>query len=189
MSSGPILVEIEDRHVQAALGALAGRLEHPDGLMAQIGEALVDSTKRRFPTSRSPSGDRWAPDRAVTITRYIQARYGKTGRAFSKHRTGALTKFGLGAAMVKRPLIGETKRLSSEIFYEAGSTEVRIGSSLKYAAAQQFGMKRGYAGRTRRGSPIPWGTIPPRPFLGVSSRDRETVLGLIRDWLAEGAAR
>ncbi len=72
MSSGPILVEIQDRHVREALGTLARRLEHSAGLMAQIGEALVDATKHRFTTSMSSTGARWVPNRAVTVTRYIQ---------------------------------------------------------------------------------------------------------------------
>ena len=47
----------------------------------------------------------------------------------------------------------------------------------------QFGMPKGYAGRTQRGAPIPWGDIPPRPFLGLSTSDAESVTAIIRDYL------
>ncbi len=180
-------ITYDDHEVLAVLNGIILRIENPTELMSQVGEALIDSTKRRFATSSSPSGARWAPDRAATVTSYIESVYGRSGKAFSarKSHRGELTRFGLGAAMMKKPLIGETKRLSSEIFYQVNphGSSLRIGSSLVYAAAQQFGMKKGYAGRTKRGSPIPWGTIPARPFLGVSNRDRQTIMDLARDWL------
>ncbi len=180
-------INFDDHEVLEVLGTLIRRANDPTKLMAQIGEMMVDRTKERFGTSTSPTGERWKPDRASTVTRYLQQKYGQGGRAFSKKKRhqGTLTKFGLGEAMVKKPLIGETRRLSSEIFYRvtpAGKT-LRVGSSMIYAAAQQFGMRKGYAGHNKRGAPIPWGDIPPRPFLGASSRDRSTILDLARDWM------
>jgi len=180
-------ITYDDHEVLEVLSGIIRRLENPTELMSQIGEALIDSTKRRFATSTSPSGKRWAPDRASTVTRYIESVYGRRGKAFSarKSHRGELTKFGLGAAMMKKPLIGETKRLSSKIFYHVSprGSSLSIGSSLKYAAAQQFGMEKGYAGRTKHGTPIPWGTIPARPYLDVSHQDRQTILDLARNWL------
>jgi len=61
-----------------------------------------------------------------------------------------------------------------------------VGSVLEYAAVQQFGAKKGAFGRTRRGAPIPWGDIPPRPFLGLSDADRRSILDLIAEHLDEG---
>jgi phage gpG-like protein len=54
-----------------------------------------------------------------------------------------------------------------------------------YAAAQQFGMKKGYAGRNSKGRPIPWGDIPARPFLGISDYDKATILDFIAMNLGE----
>ena len=59
-----------------------------------------------------------------------------------------------------------------------------VGSSLEYAAVQQFGARRGEFGRTRRGAPIPWGDIPARPFLGVSRVDRVEILDILAGYLA-----
>lgn len=56
-------------------------------------------------------------------------------------------------------------------------------SNLVCAAAHQFGMSQGYAGKTKRGAPIPWGDIPPRPFLGVSEEDGDRILDILRDYL------
>lgn len=50
----------------------------------------------------------------------------------------------------------------------------------------QFGMTQGYAGSTRRGSSIPWGDIPGRPFLGISDSDSASILDIIVDHLAGG---
>jgi phage gpG-like protein len=63
---------------------------------------------------------------------------------------------------------------------------VEVGSSLEYAAVQQFGARQGQLGRTRRGAPIPWGDIPPRPFLGLSAADRQEILGILAEHLRSG---
>ena len=86
-------------------------------------------------------------------------------------------------AGAKKPLIGETRRLSTEISYQIAADGVEVGSSMQYAAVQHFGAKKGEFGRTRRGAPIPWGDIPPRPFLGISEVDRAAILDIIADHL------
>ncbi len=68
-----------------------------------------------------------------------------------------------------------------------GGRAVEVGSNRIYAAVQQFGQPKGASGRTKRGSPIPWGDIPPRPFLGVSSDDREAIADILSDYLAKAA--
>lgn len=105
----------------------------------------------------------------------------------SFRRGGGLSKRGAQRASAKRPLIGETRRLSSEIAYRLFPGGVEVGSSLQYAAVQQFGARRGQFGRTRRGAPIPWGDIPPRPFLGVSEADRRAILAIIADHIDPAA--
>jgi phage gpG-like protein len=58
---------------------------------------------------------------------------------------------------------------------------------MEYAAVQQFGAVAGALGRNKRGSPIPWGNIPARPFLGVSAQDKVEVLEILQEALL-GAA-
>ena len=52
---------------------------------------------------------------------------------------------------------------------------VVIGSSLIYSGVMQSGAARGAFGRDRFGRPIPWGTIPARPWLGISREDGEAI--------------
>ncbi len=73
--------------------------------------------------------------------------------------------------------------LLGDIHYQPTETSVRIGTSRKYGAAMQFGMPRGYAGTMKNGSPIPWGDIPPRPYLGLSDSDADAVTAILRRYL------
>lgn len=154
-----ITVEIDDAQVRAMLAKLAKRGANPGPLLKEIGEELVDSTLKRFETSTAPDGARWAPNRPSTLARW---------------RGGS-----------KNPLIGEGRALSTQIRYRVADNAVIIGSPMKYAAVQQFGAKKGAFGSSRRGSPIPWGDIPARPFLGVSADDRKTIAAIIRAHLVE----
>jgi phage gpG-like protein len=176
-----IQVEIDDRELRAALGELLRRVQDPTPALRDIGEYLVASTRRRFAAGRAPDGTPWAPNSPVTVMQYL-ARFDSSFR----RRGGGLTKAGAARAAAKRPLIGETRRLSSEIAYRLIPGGVAVGSSLEYAAVQQFGARRGEFGRTRRGAPIPWGDIPARPFLGVSRVDRVAILDILAGYLDEG---
>jgi phage virion morphogenesis protein len=179
-----ITIEIDDRAVRAALAGLAQRMQDMRPVMADIGEYLVESTRRRFAAGRAPDGTPWAPNSPVTLRRYL-ARFGGSFRRRGK----GLTKAGAARAAAKRPLIGETRRLSGEIAYRAEPRAVSVGSSLVYAATQQFGARRGQFGRTRRGAPIPWGDIPPRPFLGLSGGDRGRIIDIVADAVGRAATR
>ncbi len=152
-----ITIEIDDREIQAALRRLQQQIGDLTPVMQEIGEYLVQSTKDRFARGEAPDGTPWAPNSPVTLAR-------KKGN---------------------RPLIGESRRLSSEIFYGAGRDFVEVGSALEYAAVQQFGARAGQFGKTRRGAPIPWGPIPARRFIGLSDDDRHNILTLIALHLRE----
>lgn len=173
-----IKVEIDDEEVNRALTKLFRSAQKPRPVLEQIGELLVDSTKRRFGTSTGPDGQRWAPNTPTTLFRYLGVYKG----SFSK-RDGRLTKAGAARAGGKRPLIGETGSLSSQIHYEVdGSGTLEVGSPMIYAAAQQFGAKkRSFQGKA------PWGDIPARPFLGISDHDRTNILDTISDYLGDAA--
>lgn len=169
-----IAVEIEKDEITQALSRLSESLEIKRTILEQIGEYMIDSTKRRFGTSTAPDGERWAPNTDVTILQYM----GKFGGSFTKK--GKISKRGAERARDKKPLFGETRGLSLTIGKAlVGNDTLLIGSPKLYAAAQQFGMKRGYAGTNRRGRPIPWGDIPARPFLGVSHEDKAVILDII----------
>lgn len=169
-----IEVEMNDREVADALARLSKVSGSLEPALRQIGEYLVDSTKQRFSTSTAPDGTRWAANTETTILRYLGRYSGSYGK-----KTGKITKKGAERAMGKRPLIGETGSLSRQIAYRLdGGDTLYIGSTMIYAAAQQFGAKR----REFQGK-APWGDIPARPFLGLSGSDRATIIDIIGDFL------
>ena len=176
-----ITVEITDQETRKAFSNLIASAENPKQLMAQIGELLIDSTKQRFATSTAPDGSRWAENSEVTLLGYLDKYKG----SFRK-KDGGLTQKGARRLGGKKPLIGESGSLSTTIAYKIeGLGTIIVGSPEEYAAAQQFGMKKGYAGATKKGSPIPWGDIPAREFLGLSDQDNVMILELSSDFLGQ----
>lgn len=173
-----ITFEMSDQEVRQALSSLAESAENPRPLLEQIGELVVDSTKQRFATSTAPDGSRWAENSEITLLGYINQYKG------SRRKDGGLTQKGAKRLGGKKPLIGETGSLATMIVYQVNGSGLIVGSPMEYAAAHQFGMKKGYAGATKRGSPIPWGDIPAREFLGISDQDSQNILAKISDYLA-----
>lgn len=147
-----------------ALQRLASSLADMSPVMQDIGEYLITSTKERFPTGKAPDGSAWAPKSATTL-----AAYG----ARKSNRVDA------------RPLFGPTGLLSQQIFYESDATSVTWGSNRIYAAVMQFGAAKGAFGKTSRGASIPWGTIPARPFIGVSAEDETQLVDIVSKYLVQ----
>jgi phage virion morphogenesis protein len=146
-------IEIDTRHVLAALNAVAELLDDMSPVTLDIGELLLVSTKQRFQQGVSPDGVPWQKNSATTLAR-------KKGT---------------------RPLIGETKRLSNEIHYSNDASGVDLGTNLIYAAPNHFGASKGAFGKTKRGGPIPWGNVPARPFFGISDQDEQSILDIVQE--------
>jgi phage virion morphogenesis protein len=160
-----ITIELKSERFSSALARLDGGLDDMSELMADIGEYLVESTKRRFVEGKGPDGAPWAPKSEATK------------EAYRRRKDPA----------PDRPLWGPSGRLRREVFAQPGPRSVEVGSSLIYAAVQQFGAARGAFGRTKGGAPIPWGAIPARPFLGLSAEDDANLADIVEEWL-EGLA-
>ena len=157
--------------VSPALNALqntAAKLGNLSPVHRAIGELLVDSTKQRFADSQAPDGSTWQSLSETTLMQYVST-FGKSNFGAS----GRINKAGAARVQGRKPLIGESKSLSTQIFYEvsANGNELTVGSPMVYAAVQQFGQKKGASGTMKNGRPIPWGDIPPRPFIGLSTDD------------------
>ncbi|MFN3595274.1 MAG: phage virion morphogenesis protein [Thiobacillaceae bacterium] len=172
-------ITIDDREVREALERLQRRLSDLSPVMRDIGELLTERAKQRFATSTGPDGKAWAPNAPSTIAAYLSS----YGGSFKKR--GGLTKQGAARAARKKPLIGESRALSTTIHYQAGRESVTIGSPMVYAAIHQFG---GQAGRGKRV------TIPARPFLPVTAAgtwlgeaDRAAVLDILREAINQAA--
>jgi len=130
-----------------------------------VGEYMVEATKERFRTGIGPDGAAWAPKSQTTIAAYL-------ARGDGSHT---------------KPLIGPTRRLSSEINYGASNEGVAVGLSLIYALVQQLGARKGEFGTTSKGAPIPWGNIPARPFLGVDRDDEVSIVEIFEEYLRSAA--
>ena len=180
-----ITVTIDDAELRRALRRLQSHVENLRPVMQDIGEALTASTKARFAASKAPDGSPWAPLSETTLRRYEDERIARavsSARARAARQEGATdaTIYRAGAkaeeratkrasaAPSRRPLIGESKRLSREIHYRATPLSVEIGSSLIYSAVHQYGAKA----RSFTGGRTPWGDIPARGFIGLSDQDR-----------------
>lgn len=157
MAGTNITIEVDDAELKRGIAELLAKIADPRGALEEIGEVLVQSTKRRFASETDPQGNRWAENRPVTKAR--------------KKNPKILTEEGYLGDLITWQL--------------EGSKGVAVGSNLAYAAVQQFGAKRGAFGRTKRNAPIPWGNIPARPFLGLSDEDGERVLEILRDYLGQ----
>lgn len=168
-----ITIQVNDREVMDTLNQLVSRAQNLRPAFAEIGEDLLETTKRRFATATDPDGKSWAANSPVTVDRYL----GIFKSSYKKD--GSLSNAGAARAGNKKPLTGETRALQTTINYQLeGTTGVSIGSPMVYAAMQQFG-------GTKSQFPNLWGDIPARPFLGVSTSDRANILDILGSYLVK----
>jgi len=138
-----VSVTIDDRRVRDALNDMRSRVRNLRPAMDRIGATLADRVRLGFHDGKDPWGQRWQPLRPATV---------------SRRRQGS-----------DKPL-RDTGRLMNSISHRATRHSVTIGTDVEYAATHQFGARKGQFGRTRKGSPIPWGNIPARRFMPIDDR-------------------
>lgn len=176
-----ITIEIEDAELRAALQRLQARLGDLKPFFNDVGETLLNSTRARFQSQTAPDGSPWA-----ALSPAYRARK-------PRNKSKILTLWG---------------RLRGTLTKQADQNSLRIGTPLNYGATHQFGAAKGSFGdvtahikaHTRRGRgghtipvrahtrklTVPWGDIPARPFLGLSSADRADLLAALNAYLAPG---
>jgi phage virion morphogenesis protein len=162
-------VKLDDDVVQAALQRLSAGMDDLTAPMNQIGFALVASSKSRIDQGLSPDGTPFAPRSAATL------------KAYEKRK-----------AVPKGGPLKLTGEMQQEIFHEAGSDYVEVGSNAIQSAVMQMGAEQGafgaFIGKDKLGRDhfhsIPWGNIPARPFLGVSEDDRSVIQDTVEVWIA-----
>ena len=176
-----IEVEVLDAEARAQFARLREAVSELRPLMQALGEHLVETTKQRFETSTGPDGKPWAPNAESTYVQFADKSKGSLHKN-GPHK-GRVTTVGTARLAGKKPLIGDTRALSTRINYRAGSDFVEIGSPERYAAVQQFRAKK----HSFSGGRTPWADIPPRPFIGLSSADRAWMLDQIVRAIAQAA--
>lgn len=155
---------------RAAIRAAIDGLDDPTPMYQDIGEYMVEATRKRFVAGVGPDGTAWTPKSQDTLDRYKQLGYGA----------------------LRKPLIGPGKRLSREIQHFVSKGGVVIGSALIYSGVMQDGAAKGAFGTDARGRPIPWGRIPARPWLGIAEADEAAIVEIADEYteakLQDGSA-
>lgn len=192
-------VTFDSAPVLARLAEIARRVDDLSPAMRGIGELMVESTKERFASSTGPDGQRWpalAKDTILARLAKISGQYAaytnlktrKVGQVRVGDKKGYYDKAGKVAGkgslalMNMRPLV-DTGILQDTIRYQltAGGKGVEIGTNRFAgewdggAAVHQFGNKKG--------------TLPARPFLGLSEGDRGEVLAILDRFLRQAVGQ
>ena len=149
-----VTIEVEDRQVLDALRQIAESFS-PRGMrgaMAEIGEGLTVSTKRRFATSTAPDDSPWPTLKPGTVLARLRkisnAYYAKNERNEKLGRVGKRNAKGAAAVMKMKPLV-DTGGLSRTIRYQItdGGAGVTVGTNRFSgewdggAAVHQFGSR------------------------------------------------
>lgn len=186
-----IIVSRDD--VSNALGALVGRLHDKQLMLREIGETLLNSTRQRFISERSPENGAWAS----LSKSYLSSE--KKRKSPNPNAIGRLQG-----------------TLSTQLSYVVRENSVEVGSNRAYAAYLQLGTRfegqsaghvrlktdaSGKLERSRRGGAVfakksdataeVRGYVtgfyervqPARPFLGVSAQDSSDIAAIVRDYL------
>jgi len=168
MTGMSIDVVIDGGQVGQRLAQLEHRLADLRDALGETGEIVQASTFDRFGQGVDPNGAPWVPLAASTLA----------------------LKVGPGP-------LRESLHLQNSIRYQVEGNQVRIGTNVPYARAQQFGLPARII-RPRNGKALAFGPstsrrvvaevhhpgMPARPFLGFSSQDEQDVLEMLADYLA-----
>lgn len=152
-------IEIDDRDISKGLNDLLARTSDLSPAMREIAGVLADIAEQSFADETAPHGTAW-PDLS-DITKERRAKIGKWPGS----------------------ILQVSGQLAGSIQPDYGKDFAVASTNKDYAGTQQFGAKKGEFGKTPRGAPIPWGDIPPRPFMGLSSEGKEEILSVINKYL------
>lgn len=174
----PSIIEVRHQVLAAALGQLEHQVATAPSILAAVGEDIVERTKARFASATGPDGAKWRPNTRVTLMNYIKNRGG-----FSR-KTGKILAKGQALAISKRPLQGLTGDLARQIVPVVSDNALTVGTTMIYAAMQQFGGSRARFGQL-------WGDIPARPFLPITPtgelypNEADLIVDRLREYLME----
>ncbi len=157
-----------DSGVAEGLKKITEKMDYPFPLWRKIGLVYKENVELRFKNFNDPQGKNWK--RNTPATRLLK----KIGM---KGRGAALDEYAMGTW---------TGELKKSIWFNVRGNDISVGvlssspASL-YASTFQFGAKK----HSFPNGKSPWGTIPPRQFLGFNKVTNEKVIKLIKDHFAE----
>ena len=141
--------------VQQKLKVTADKLHSLKPFWETVGMYVQRQTIReRFNKEQTPDGQKWKPLAPATIRKRKK-----------RHKRGNMK------------ILQDTGELRKSVAYEAGNNYVKVGSVLKYARIHQFGGTIHF--RKKKGSV----TIPARPFLGVTDKEKQHITSMFRQYL------
>lgn len=155
MAGAFIKVDIDDKIVLERLAKLQRLGTNLRPAFLDIGKYLERSHRQRWDREVSPDGVKWA-----ALSPWYQAQKAKNADK----------------------VLVLNAHLRDTLAQQATARSLKFGSNRVYAAVHQFGAKAGAFGR-KKGRAIPWGDIPARPFLGVSTDDEAEILALLKEHL------
>jgi phage gpG-like protein len=147
-------IDVRSTAVEELFFRLQERLGDTSPFLMATGEDMVEGIKQRFATATAPDGTPWRLNSAVTLERYIVQRGGRS------KKTGKINAKGTKLAANKRPLQGHSGDLARQFSSSVTGNSLVVGSSMIYAAMQQYGGSKSQF-------PHLWGDIPARPFFPV----------------------
>ena len=175
-----ITIQISDEGFTAGLQRLLERGGDTSTLTFLIGQGIEERIDARFASSTGPDGQQWDDNRPVTLAREALRLALSKG---NRRKDGSLNKRGTERLAAKKPLIGETGTLSSQIAMQHDGAGVTVAASAVYAAIQQFGGTRAEFSHL-------WGDIPARPFMPVTPdgdlypTEAEAIMADLNDFFA-----
>lgn len=157
MTGDPYRIEVDDGETLASLSAAQAAMSDMTPLMSEIEGILVDAIERSFMKEEDPTtGAPWAALSPVTL-----ARRGADARKLQ-----------------------DSSSLVQSVTGRHDSTSAEAGVAEKYGITHQLGATKGQYGKTARGTPIPWGDIPARPFVGLGNDDKNDIRDAVSRYIS-----
>lgn len=148
-----ITLEVKFDDLEAALLRLGGGMADASEVTNEIGGFLAESAQQRIEKSLG------APDGSAWAAKSPFTRSKDT-----------------------RPLY-DSGEMSRNINHQYGHDSVEVIATGVQVRTMQFGAAKGAFGQTEAGTPIPFGDIPARPFMGLSESDRSGIAEALEDWV------
>lgn len=154
-------VEFNTTAASEAIRQAMAQLDDMTPLFQDVADHMIRVTRQRFVTGTAPDGSKWAPKKQSTLDRYKRLGYGN----------------------LSRTLFGPRGDLNRTIVGAASRSGAVIGSALIYSRVMQEGAAKGAFGTDRRGRPVPWGRIPARVWLGLSTADETAIVEIADEYV------
>ncbi|MBF0546218.1 MAG: phage virion morphogenesis protein [Candidatus Riflebacteria bacterium] len=187
--SNGIKIDVDDKEVREYLKLLEQKLSNLGPPFKAIATYLRNSTKLRFTNQAGPDGAMWPTSKRASKDKGEREDKGQT-----LVDTGRLR-----SSITSKTSVNQIENIEK--------TSIEFGTNVIYAAMMQYGcakgkysktikvkqFKRRKAGKKRRTltvkehdrrAVIPWGNIPPRPFLGINKDDADEILNLMNDFIS-----